>query len=265
MRSHPPTLLTLAKRAIREHALFSRGDALLVAVSGGRDSMALLHVLAWLRRDLGHRVFAHAVDHGLRAEAKREIDLAAQLAASLEVPFSRSRLRVAPGGNLQARARDARYASLERAARRVGATVLVTAHHADDRAETLLLRLLRGAGPRGLAVLPPKSADHGAIVRVRPFLAARRRDIDAHLVRHEIPYTEDPSNADPRFLRARVRREVVPLLEGMNPRIVEHLCALADRLDALDLVPVDDRTHVVRRRRKHRVPTPVPTPVPTQR
>jgi tRNA(Ile)-lysidine synthase len=235
-RSHPPTLLTLARRTIVDERLFGRNDAVLVAVSAGPDSMALLHVLARLRRDLGFTLVAHGVDHGLRAEAASELDLAARFAATLDVPFERTRVDVSPGGNLQARARAARYAALRDAALRDGAARIATAHHAADRAETVLLRLLRGAGPRGLAVLPPRQPafDGGAdgIDLVRPFLRASRAAIDAHVARHAVPFARDPSNADPRFLRVRVRNELLPLLRALSPRIDEHLCALADQLAA---------------------------------
>jgi tRNA(Ile)-lysidine synthase len=223
--SHPPTLITLARRAIRDASLFGRGERVLVAVSGGPDSMALLHVLAGLRRSMGHVLFAHGVDHGLRPAAVAELDLAEELALALEVPFGRTRVAVAPGGNLQARARAARYTALRQAAQALRATVIATGHHADDRAETVLIRLLRGAGPSGLACLPPRSGD-----LVRPFLQARRPDVDAHLARHGIRTARDPSNADPRFLRTRIRLELLPALERLSPGIVGHLCALADQL-----------------------------------
>jgi tRNA(Ile)-lysidine synthase len=210
---------------VKDAALFGKGDLVLVAVSGGGDSTALLHVLARLRGRLGHEVVAHGVDHGLRDEAEAELDLVEGLARSLEVPMSRSRLKVAKGGNLQARARDARLRALREAAARVEAKVIATGHHADDRAETVLLRLLRGAGPRGLAVLSP-----GAVDLVRPLIRARRADVLAHLARHGVPHAADPSNTDPRFLRVRVRTEVLPLLERLSPGIVSHLCALADQL-----------------------------------
>jgi tRNA(Ile)-lysidine synthase len=86
------------------------------------------------------------------------------------------------------------------------------------------MRILRGTTPAGLAVLPPLDGD-----RIRPFFRARRADIDAHVDRHHVPHTIDPSNRDPRFLRARVRHEIMPQLERLSPRVVEHLCALADR------------------------------------
>jgi tRNA(Ile)-lysidine synthase len=199
--------------------------------------MALLHVLARLRGRLGHDLVAHGVDHGLRAEAAVELDLAEDLARALGVPMSRTCVRVAPGGNLQARARDARYGALRAAAHRTGANVLATGHHADDRAETMILRLLRGSGPRGLAVLPPRAGD-----LVRPLIRAQRRDIEAHLARHAIAHASDPSNANPRFLRVRVRSEVLPLLVRLSPAIVTHLCALADQLAPLVSVPVERPT-----------------------
>src|SRR5271163_1267157 len=102
-RSHPPTLITVVKAAIRNHALVPTGSTVLVAVSGGPDSMALLHVLAGLRKKLAFGLFAHGVDHGLRPAASGELDVAQAYAQSLDVPFERTSVDVATGGNLQAR------------------------------------------------------------------------------------------------------------------------------------------------------------------
>jgi tRNA(Ile)-lysidine synthase len=228
----------LASRTLREECGLERGARVLCAISGGPDSMALLDVLARLGPKLGFRLVAHGVDHGLRPEAARELDLAERHAASLGVPFARTVLSVTPGGNLQARARSARYAALEAAQRAAGADLLATAHHADDRAETVLLRLLRGSGPRGLAVLPPRAGE-----RVRPLLRACRADVLLHLGRHRVPFAEDPSNRDRRYQRVRVREELLPLLTEFSPGIVEHLNALADALgtpdgDAVDVGPI---------------------------
>jgi tRNA(Ile)-lysidine synthase len=231
-RSHPPTLITLVRAALRRHDLVPRGSSVLVAVSGGPDSMALLHVLAGLRRELGFGLFAHGVDHGLRTEAKAELDRAAAFAKDLDVPFARSRVSVGAGGNLQARARSARWQALREAAASLGAVRIATGHHADDRAETLLMRLLRGTSTRGLAVMPPRDGE-----RIRPMLEARRSDVDAHVRRHRVPHSLDPSNRDPRFLRVRVRQEILPALQRLNPRVVEHMYALAD--DAADMARHD--------------------------
>jgi tRNA(Ile)-lysidine synthase len=226
-RSHPPTLLTVAERTLREECRLERGERILVAVSGGGDSSALLHVLTRLGPRFGITVVAHGVDHGLRPEAAAELDLVEALANRLGVIFERTRVDVGAGGNLQARARDERRRALDAAKAKVGGTRIATAHHADDRAETVLIRLLHGARPSGLGVLP---AVDGPLLR--PLIRARRSDVSAHLARHEIPFATDPSNQDRRYLRVRVRLEVLPLLEQLSPGIVSHLNALADELRA---------------------------------
>jgi tRNA(Ile)-lysidine synthase len=225
-RSHPPSLVTIVRRTLLEECGELAGRALLLAVSGGGDSQAMLSVLARLAPQLGFRVLAHGVDHGLRPEASAELDLAQALATKLGVPFGRTLLAVERGSNLQARAREARYAALRVVAAEHDA-LIATAHHAHDRAETVLLRLLRGAGPRGLAVLEPRA--HGVI---RPLVRAGKSDVLKHLERHELDFAQDPSNADAAFLRVRVRREALPLLEQLSPQIVRHLNALADALSS---------------------------------
>jgi tRNA(Ile)-lysidine synthase len=224
-RTHPPTLVTLVKRALVDDIELAPRTHVLCATSGGPDSMALLDVLATLRRKLRFSLSAHGVDHGLRQEAGAELELAARWAEQQGVPFGTTRVAVAPGSNLQARARQARYAALRKAAKRAGATLIATAHHADDRAETLLIRLLHGASVDALAVLPPRDGD-----LVRPMIRASRSDVMSHLARHRIPFARDPSNEDPRFLRVRVRAELMPTLTELDPGIVSHLCALADEV-----------------------------------
>lgn len=225
-RSHPPSLVTLAERALFDECKVEKGARLMIAVSGGGDSIALLHVLSMLQKRARFTLFAHGIDHGLRPEAHQELDLAASLAEKLGVPFSRSRVKLKPGGNLMARARDARYRALGLAMKETGTELLCTAHHADDRAETVLDRILRGSGPGGLAVLPARHED-----RMRPFIRARRTDVRAHLERHGLAFATDPSNEDRRFLRVRLRHEVIPLLEELSPGVVDHLCALADQIE----------------------------------
>jgi tRNA(Ile)-lysidine synthase len=213
---------------IERERLIERGERVLVAVSGGPDSMALLHVLARLRGKLGFDLVAHGVDHGLRSEAAAELSLAIELAHHLGVPMGVTSVQVEKGGNLQARARELRHRALGEALRASGATKLATGHHADDRAETVLLRLLQGSGPAGLGCLPPRQEE-----KVRPLLGARRADILLHLGRHAVRYAQDPSNHDPVYLRSQVRHELMPVLERLSPSIVAHLNALADELHAL--------------------------------
>ena len=228
-------LKTIARRLLETEANV-RGATLLAAVSGGPDSMAMLDVLATLAAPLGFTLHAHGVDHGLRPEAPAELALAQAHAADRAVPFATTRVEVARGGNLQARAREARRAALREAAVAVGARFIATAHHADDRAETFLMRLLRGSGPKGLAVLPPVApleGSGGAIELLRPLLRARRADVLAHCLRRKIPYASDPSNADPTYLRVRVRTELMPVLAALGPGVVDHISGLCDQLEAV--------------------------------
>src|SRR4051794_14277118 len=155
------------------------GTAVIAAVSGGADSTAML----LLAIDAGCHVTAVHVDHGLRDESPAEAEHVASLAASLGVPFRAERVDVAPGPNLEARARDARRAVL-------GPTAM-TGHTVDDQAETLLLRLLRGAGTSGAAGIRPGPT--------KPILALRRRETRALCAARGITPIEDPSNADPSF------------------------------------------------------------------
>ncbi|MFO0673966.1 MAG: tRNA lysidine(34) synthetase TilS [Polyangiaceae bacterium] len=166
-------------------------------------------------------LLAHGVDHGLRDDAARELDLARALADSLGVSLKTTRRGRRAAATCRA-ARRARYEVLDGVARRAGG-LLATAHHADDRAETVLLRILRGASVAGLAVLPARAGQ-----RIRPFVRARREAIEAHVKRHAIAFADDPSNEDPRFMRTRVRRDVLPLLASLDAGIVEHLAGIAD-------------------------------------
>ncbi|MCL2823346.1 MAG: tRNA lysidine(34) synthetase TilS [Polyangiaceae bacterium] len=228
--SHGPSLIRLAEREIKNEALIERGMVVLVGVSGGPDSMALMHVLSMLRGKFGFELVAHTVNHGLRDEAQSECELVREQAMRFGVSVGSTLLDLEPGGNMQARARDARHAALRDAAEACGAVRIALGHHAQDRAETVLQRIIRGAGPAGLAVMPPRAES-----LIRPLIRARRSDVVSHLDRHGVPYASDPSNEDRHYLRARVRCELLPVLESMSPRVVEHLCNLADDLCALSL------------------------------
>lgn len=250
--SHRPALTTLVERVLTKE-LDAMPGHVLVACSGGADSIAMLHVLARLRdrrrAPLHLTLSVASVDHGLRAEAADEVALVARTAQALAVPFVALRAAVAPGANLQARAREARYALLEAERARVGADVIATAHTATDRAETVLLRLLRGTGLRGLGVLPPL---RGTLLR--PLVRASRADVLLHVQRHGLTFASDPSNLDTRFVRVRVRTELLPMMEALSPRLVETLVLLADEACALPPDPLAGlsraRRHVVETAKK---------------
>jgi tRNA(Ile)-lysidine synthase len=221
-----PSLATRVRRVLDETQV-PRGARILVACSGGLDSQVLLDVLAHVARDGRVSILAHGVDHGLRAEATDELELAARLCRDRGVEFAVTRVVVGAGGNLQARARTQRYDALHAAAERGGASFVATAHHLDDRAETILIRILRGAPLAGLAVLPPRSHE-SPHDRLRPLFRARKSELQAHAAKRSIPFALDPSNLDRRSLRVRVRLDVLPLLRTLDPRIDDHLVRIAD-------------------------------------
>ena len=221
--------------------------ALLLAVSGGPDSTALLLMAAeWAGAP---RLFAATVDHGLRAESAGEADAVATLAAKLGVPHAILRWEGdKPSTGLQERARDARYALLAAHARRVGAGVVVTAHHLDDQAETVLFRLARGSGLAGLAGMAAR-APRGGIEIARPLLGLHKAELVALCAARGVPFANDPSNDDPRFARPRLRQLGQALAaEGLDPPALARLArraALADEALARATDAVEARLKLV--------------------
>ena len=205
--------------------LLGCNDTVLVALSGGVDSTALLSALVELR-DAGqvHDVTAVHVDHALRPDSHRDADACASVCDVLGVPFRSVRVEVRQG-NVQAEARRARYAALRREAARVGATRIATGHTLDDQAETVLLHLLRGAGARGLSGIPPRRG-----VVIRPLIDRTRAEVVEHVRARGLPHVEDPSNATPRFLRNRLRAEVLPVIRSLAPQAGRAIARAADLL-----------------------------------
>ena len=191
---------------------------MLLAVSGGPDSTALLVLAArWRKaRKRGPKLIAVTIDHGLRAEAKAEARAVAKLARSLGVPHRTLRWSGRkPKSGLQQAAREARYRLLAHAAHKSGARHVVTAHTLDDQAETVLMRLISGSGVSGLggmaatAAYPlPQASGESAFRLARPLLNLPKGRLIATLKAARLPYALDPSNSDPRFTRARLRTAV---------------------------------------------------------
>lgn len=174
----------------------------LLAVSGGPDSMAML---ALASAAMPGRVVAATVDHGLRPDAAGEARLVADSCAGLDVIHAiLSPSQAIAGRSVQRRAREARYEALTAYAESQDICPIITAHHADDQAETLLMRLNRASGLAGLAAIRPYRFAGGAVV-LRPFLGWRRADLRAVAVQSGLPFVDDPSNADPRHDRSRIR------------------------------------------------------------
>ncbi|MFQ5839869.1 MAG: tRNA lysidine(34) synthetase TilS [Candidatus Methylomirabilales bacterium] len=211
-------LLQKVRQAIHQHTLFGRGDLILVAVSGGPDSVALLHVLGALQDPMGFRLHVGHFDHHLRPEASEgEVAVVRRMAEGLGLPVTVARWE-APTltGSIQARAREARYRFLDQVARDIGAVRIALAHTRDDQAETLLLNLFRGSGLRGLrGMLFARDGRY-----VRPFLDVGREEVEGYVAAQGLQVLRDPSNQDRRFRRVRVRHELIPYLQRVfNPAI----------------------------------------------
>lgn len=216
------------KRLILEQAMVRPGERVVVAVSGGPDSVCLLFLLHALAPAFGLTLVIAHMEHGLRpGQDEEETRFVASLARALDLPLALGRPKSAwagRGGGLESWAREERYAFLRRAQWVFGAHRIALGHTRDDQAETLLLRLIRGAGPAGLGGM--------ALVRqsryIRPLLETGRRDVMAYLAQRGIPFVTDPSNLRGDFLRNRVRHEVLPLLDSLHPGVARRLARTAD-------------------------------------
>ncbi len=215
-------------------APFVRAKALLVAVSGGPDSTALLLMAAeWARQRGKTRIEAATVDHGLRPESADEAKAVAALCARLGVGHRVLHWKgVKPTSRLQERAREARYRLLVDHAKAIGADALITAHHADDQAETVLFRLLRGSGLAGLRGMDVMSTRDGMTI-ARPLMELKKRDLIAFARARGAPFIDDPSNVDPRFARTRLRALLARLdEEGLSAEALDRLARRARETEA---------------------------------
>lgn len=214
------------------HAMASVDASLLVACSGGPDSIATLIAVA---RSHAGGVTAAWFDHAMRpaAEVAREGAVARRVACDLGVPVVEGRARTRPHG--EAAARTARYRWLARAAAKVGVIACVTGHTRDDQAETVLLRLVRGAGARGAAGMaadapwPVVVPSAPALRLLRPLLDVSRVEVEAYLAALGVDAAQDPSNESREYARNRVRHDVLPLLAEVNSNAAAHLAAFAAR------------------------------------
>lgn len=245
MARREDAFLGRVRASIAAHAMLRPGDRVMAAVSGGADSVAMLHALRLLEIPLE---VAH-LDHQTRGgESQADAAFVRALAAELGAPFHLASRPVArearqAGLSFEQHARVVRYDFLLRVAAERGCAALATAHHADDAAETVLMRLLRGCGPSGLAGVPPVRAERGVRI-IRPLIDCARAEVEAWLRAQNIIWREDATNRDPRFRRNKVRHDLLPeLAKSYNPRLREALLRLAEaqRLenDALDRIAAD--------------------------
>src|SRR5216117_1170098 len=245
----------LLSQRFRRHALrarlFPRPGTAIVAVSGGADSVALLDLLHALAADLGLTLVVAHADHGIQSDSRTVGQSVAALATTYGLPFELGELRLGSDAT-ETTARRARYAWLAEVRRRREARYVVTAHHRDDQVETILLRVLRGSGPAGLAGIAARA--RGGLVR--PLLPFTRAELAAHVAERALPAHDDPANRDPRHLRSWLRTALLPLLnERLGLRLRRDLLAqgrhaASDRRawdQMLDLVP--DLALIVERER----------------
>lgn len=213
---------------IHKFNMLSPEDLVLVGVSGGPDSVALLHVLWSMREELQISLAVAHLNHMFRGEeARTDARMVEELAATLGLPvyveqFDVPAYRERTGMSAQEAARKVRYQFFEHLARQLEASRVALGHHADDQAETILLNFLRGSGLSGLKGIPPIRHPY-----IRPLLDVRRREIAAYCRHHRLPVREDASNRKPIYTRNRIRLQLIPSLEqGYNPRLVNALVNL---------------------------------------
>jgi tRNA(Ile)-lysidine synthase len=207
-------------RYVRSHGLVRPHDRVLVALSGGVDSMVLLHLLKNATDELQFELRAAHFDHAMRADSAADAEWVGEVCSAWNVPLTTARADHQLRGETAARL--ARYQFLERAARATRSSRIATAHHADDQIETILFRLLRGTGMRGLAGIPLRRGPF-----IRPLLRFHKSELLAYAATQDIVFREDASNAQADYARNRLRRTVLPALDAVQPEAAAAVLSLA--------------------------------------
>jgi len=232
MNSFPRKLITEWRRLL----LPTDSGKFIVACSGGADSTALLLAVKELsdRKKLSHSLLAAHFDHRLRKESRADADFVRDLCKEREIEFVFGSSPIEKRGNLEENARNARYSFLAKAAKKADAFAVLTGHTINDQAETFLLNLIRGGGTDGLSAMPtsrPLAKSEAQLLRPLVRIATREETVE-YCRENGVEFRSDPMNDDPRFTRVRIRREVIPLLSELNPRIVQTLARTAEQFAA---------------------------------
>ena len=228
-------LIERALKTLRNYDMLQRGDVILAAVSGGPDSIFLVHLLTRLKTKAGIKeIVVCNLDHGLRGRESRDDSLfVKKYSAKLGLKFihRKANLKGLKSGGLSTEelAREARYRFFREAASRTGANVIATGHTLDDQAETVLMRFIKGASLKGIVGISPLR-QAGAFKIIRPLIELEKNEIRQYLDESKIPYRIDSTNIEPIYFRNVIRSEVMPFLEKYNPRLKRALFNLAEHL-----------------------------------
>ena len=222
-------------KTIRYYEMVKPGDIMLLGVSGGPDSVFLVHALNKLKKKLGIQHLAICnLDHGLRgSEGREDSRFVKEYAASLGLEFIHKKVEIkkikTKNISIEEAAREARYKFFNEAATKANATVIATGHTLDDQAETVLMRLIKGSSLKGIVGIAPVR-DEGAFRLVRPLIELEKAEIVRYLDGNNIPYRIDSTNLECIYFRNVVRAEIIPFLEKYNPRLKRVLSSLAEHL-----------------------------------
>ena len=214
--------------------MIKKGEAVLVAVSGGPDSVFLLHLLNNIKQELGIKLYVVHVNHNTRGkESERDAQFIKNLSKTLRIKIACRKLnnptKAKSKFSLEERLRAARYEFFENAARRLKVRTVATAHTLDDQAETVLMRIIKGASLKGIIGIHPVRDDKH-VKFIRPVIDIEKRDIVEYLKKKRLPFRIDRTNEEEKFLRNKIRKKIMPYLAKINPRIRRSLFNLAESL-----------------------------------
>ena len=228
-------LLRKFLRTIQKFHLVNKGDKILIGVSGGPDSVALLYLLNHLRKDLNLELYIAHLDHGLRVDSRKDRDFVQDLGRKLKIKVisARCNIKKSRRGSLEESARLARLGFFFKTARAIKVKKIALGHNLDDQAETVLMRILRGAGLYGLGAILPRRR-FGSIEVIRPLLEIKRRQIESFLKRKKITPRLDYSNQQSIYFRNKIRHNLLPLLEKEYSRGIKRLLCNIAESSALD-------------------------------
>lgn len=225
--------LKRVKDTISHYGMIEEGDKVLVAVSGGADSVCLLKAMLSFREKMGIEVLVANMDHSLRgAESKRDSEFVKFLSKEEGLRFIFKKVNALTGKkglSTEEKAREKRYSFLLKAAKKEGCSTIATGHTMDDQAETVLMRMMYGSSLSGLTGIPPVR-EAGGVKIIRPLIRTERKDVESFLKRNSCKHVNDASNKDLKFQRNLVRVKVLPYLEKENPRLKRSLANLSDSL-----------------------------------